>query len=157
MAHKPWDLSLSVVPWDGKQNHETSCSHFSDQGSYYTTHMLGLNFTMKSWAESLALTSVIMHGPYLKRTQLLCVIWRYSLWIACPRLPWSAVAFSRSLGTELDSEICSSKFRIHSFNLNIRYMVGRTGHTRTRVLQCSHASVGLAQAHPKNHSSAMIK
>ena len=25
------------------------------------------------------------------------------------------------------------KFRIHSFNLNIRYMVGRTGHTYTYV------------------------
>ena len=37
------------------------------------THTLGLN-TIKSWAESLALMSVIMHCPYLKRTQLLCVI-----------------------------------------------------------------------------------
>ena len=27
-------------------------------------------------------------------------------------------------------------------------MVGRTGHTCTRVLQCSLASVGLAQARP---------
>ena len=35
--------------------------------------------------------------------------------------------------------------RIRSFNLNFRYMATRTG-TYTRVLQCSHASVGLAQA-----------
>ena len=32
-------------------------------------------------------------------------------------------------------------------------MVGRTGHTRTRVLQCSLASVGLAQARPNNTSN----
>ena len=28
--------------------------------------------------------NVITHGPYLKRTQLLCVIWRHRLWAACP-------------------------------------------------------------------------
>jgi len=47
----------------------------------------------KLWAKSLALMSVSMHGPYLKRTQLLCMIWRYSLWAACPSLSWSTVAF----------------------------------------------------------------
>ena len=34
---------------------KTSCSHFSGQGTYYATHTLGLNFIIKSWAESLAL------------------------------------------------------------------------------------------------------
>ena len=53
---------------------KTSCSNFTCQGSYYATHTLGLNFTTKSRAESLVLMSVIMHGPYLKRMQLLCVI-----------------------------------------------------------------------------------
>ena len=56
------------------------------------THMLGLNFTMKSWVESMALMSVIMHGPYLEQTQLRCIIWRYHLWTAYPCLSWSAVA-----------------------------------------------------------------
>ena len=68
------------------------------------THMLGLNFAMKPWAESLALMNVIMLGPYLKRTQLLYVIWWYHLWAACPCLSWSAVTFSRSISVELDSE-----------------------------------------------------
>jgi len=68
------------------------------------THMLGLNFTTKSWAESSELMSVIMHGPYLKRTQLLFVIWRHRLWVACRCLPWSAVTFSRAIIVELDSE-----------------------------------------------------
>ena len=65
---------------------KTSCSHFACQGSYYATHTLGLNFTIKSWAKSLALMSVIMHGPYLKRTQRLCVIWRHCMSAACPCL-----------------------------------------------------------------------
>ena len=126
------------------------CSHFSDKGRYYGCTHAGLNFTMKSGAESLVLMSVIMHGPYLKQTQLLCMIWQYCLWAACPCLSWSftmksgaeslvlmsvimhglylkqtqllcmiwwyrlwaacpclswsAVAFSRSIGVELDDE-----------------------------------------------------
>ena len=36
--------------------------------------------------------------------QLLCVIWRYHLWAACPCLSWFTVAFSRSIIVELDSE-----------------------------------------------------
>ena len=83
---------------------KTSCSHFSGQEVTTATHTLGLNFTMKSRAESLALMSVIMDGPYLKQTQLLCVTWRYHLWAACTWLSWSAVAFSRSISVELDSE-----------------------------------------------------
>ena len=83
---------------------KTLCSHFSGQRSTMATHTLGLNFTMKSWAESLALMSVIMNGHYLKWTQLLCMIWRYRLWAACPCLSWSAVAFSRPIIVELDSE-----------------------------------------------------
>ena len=74
---------------------KTLCSHFSGQRSTTATHTLGLNFTMKSWAESLTRRSVIMNGPYLKWTQLLCMIWRYRLWAACLCLSWSAVAFSR--------------------------------------------------------------
>ena len=100
MAHKPrMTAGFVTVCCSMSMVSKTSCSHFSIQGSYYgyTLHTLGLNFTMKSWAESLALMSVIMHGPYLKWTQLLYVIWRYRLWAACPSLSWSA-------GEELDSE-----------------------------------------------------
>ena len=43
-------------------------------------------------------------GPYLKQTQLLCVIWQDRLWAAFPSLSWFAVSFSRSIGMELDSE-----------------------------------------------------
>ena len=39
---------------------KTLCNHFACQGSYSTTHTLGLNFTIKSWAESLAIMSVII-------------------------------------------------------------------------------------------------
>lgn len=46
----------------------TNCSHFSPfRAATMATDMHGLNFTLKSWAESLGL---IMHGPY----QPLCVI-----------------------------------------------------------------------------------
>ena len=36
--------------------------------------------------------SIFMHSPYLKRTQLLCVIWRYRLWAASLCLSWFAVS-----------------------------------------------------------------
>ena len=78
----------------GKQNFAQPFS-LRSRKLLYATHMLGLNFTMKSWAESLPLMSVIMHGSYLKQTEALCVIWRYIPWAACPRLSLSAVAFSR--------------------------------------------------------------
>ena len=65
----------------------------------YTT--LGLNFTMKWWAESLVLMSFIIHGPCLEQTHLLRIIWWYCLWPACPCLSWSTVALSRSIGVEL--------------------------------------------------------
>ena len=94
------------------------CSHFSSQESYYATHTLGLNFTMKSWGESLALMSIIMHGHNLKWTQLLWVIWRYRVWAACPCLSWSTVAYSRSIGLALDIEgSIVSPFTKHEFGL----------------------------------------
>jgi len=96
MAHKSWKAAGFVtVCCSMSMVSRTSCSHFACQGSYYATHTFGLNFTMKSWAEFLApFMSVIMHGPYLKRTQLLCVIWRYRLWAACPCLSWFTVTLS---------------------------------------------------------------
>ena len=76
---------------------KTVCAAISAVKKPTTLHTctLGLNFTMKSWAESLALMSVIIiHGPHLKQTQLLCMIWRYRLWAACPCLSYSVVAFT---------------------------------------------------------------
>ena len=121
---------------------------------------------MKSWAESSEFMSVIMHGPYLKQTQLLCVVWRYRLWAACPCLSWSTDTFIRSVVVELDSEgyIVSFSLNIRSYtystcaNLKCTYtsvsfvqfkfsVYGHSYRTYTRV-QCSHASVVLAQARP---------
>ena len=96
------DLSLSAVPWAWQAKLCATISPVKE--ATMATHTLGLNFAMKPWAESLALMNVIMFGPYLKRTQLLYVIWWYHLWAACPCLSWSAVAFSKSISVELDSE-----------------------------------------------------
>ena len=63
-----------------------------------------------------------------------------------------AVALSYCSRRNLSRTQCVARVqnRICSFNLNIRYMVSRSYRTYTRVSQCSHASMGLAQAHP-NH------
>ena len=107
-----------------------------------------------------------MHGPYPKQTQLLCVVWRYRLWAACPCLSWSADTFIRSIVVESDSEGYIVSFslnirayiaRVQIWNVHVRSypfvqfkfsLYGHTYRTYTCVLQCSHASVGLAQAHP---------
>ena len=83
---------------------------------------------------------IIIYGPYLKRTQLLCVIWRYRLWAASP----SFIFHQRGV-RYWKFEI----LRIRLFNLNIRYMA-TSKQTYTRVLQCCPASVGLTQARPNN-------
>ena len=69
-------------------------------------------------------TYVIIYGLYLKQTQLLCVIWRYRLWAACPRLSWSAAVFRRPIGVEFMTEckFALACVQIRSFNLNIQYM-----------------------------------
>ena len=140
---------------------KTSCSNFSGQGSYYSyTHTFGLNFTMKSWAEFLALMNDIMHGQYLTQTQLLYLIWWYRLWAACPCLSSSAVT---TIGEELDSCRVTFHERATHTCLNLEctcpfvqlkfpvYGYMQTDiYTYTHVLQCSHASVGLVQAHPNN-------
>jgi len=59
-----------------------------------------------------------------------------------------AVSYRSRRNLSLALSVARVQNRIRSFNLNIRYMVGRTP---TRISQCSRASVGLAQAHP-NHS-----
>ena len=104
LAHKPWITAgfVTAAPRTRKAKLHAAISPVKEVTT--ATHILGLNFTMKSQAESLALMSVIMDGPYLKRTQLLCVTWRYHLWAACTWLSWSAVTFSRSISVELDSE-----------------------------------------------------
>ena len=53
---------------------------------------LSLNFTLKLWAEFLALMNVDYAWTYLKRTQLQCVICTVCEQPACLCLSWSAVA-----------------------------------------------------------------
>ena len=111
-----------------------------------------------SWAESLGLMMSLFMALILKRTELLCVIWRHRLWAACPCLSLSAVVFSRSIGVEFVhwTWICFSTCA----NLNIRSFTFKflvyghkqtskqaSRHTHARA-QCSHTSVGLAQARP---------
>ena len=141
----------------GKQN---LCSHFPGQGSYYgyTHTWTKLHNEVMSWI--LALMNVIMHGPYLKQTQLLlCVIWQYRLWAVCPCLSWSPVALSRSISVEVDSERFSTCENLKCTYPLVQFIflvyghtyVGR--HTYTCVLQCVVSLVwqpGLAQACP-NH------
>ena len=102
-AHKPWIkagfvtvcCSVSMVSKNFMQPFLRSTKLLLSTH----THTLGLNFTncheLNLWR-----LDVIIYGPYLKRTQLLCVIWRYRLWAACLCLSWSAVVFSRSIGVE---------------------------------------------------------
>ena len=72
---------------------KNSCSHFSSQRSYYdfTYPWSKFHNEVMSWIAG-AFECHYMHGPYMKQTQLLCVIWLYCLWAACPCLSWSAVA-----------------------------------------------------------------
>ena len=138
---------------------KTLCNHFFGQGNYYgyTHAWTKLHSEVMSWM------SVIMHGSYLRQTWLPCVIWWYHLWAAWPCLSWSAVAFSRYIGVEL-LEIHRINFRFSvSVNLKCTYAFIQVkfsvyGHmqTYTRVLQCSPASVGLAQARPNEHNIWVI-
>ena len=52
--------------------------------------------------------SIIMHSPYLKWTQLLCVIWWYHLWAPCPCLSCSAVTMHVNL-SHLHSRLLSHR------------------------------------------------
>ena len=72
----------------------------------YTHAWTKLHNEVMSWISGVVSLSVIMHGPYLKRAQLLCVIWWYHLWVACPCLsmdntvvlyyPWSIMVRRRA-------------------------------------------------------------
>ena len=44
--------------------------------------------------------------------------------------------------------MCEFEMYVHLPILFVQLVALRTGHTHTRDLQCSHASVGLAQARP---------
>ena len=128
---------------------KTLCSHFSSQGSYY-----GYTHTWtKLHTEVVVFMSVIMHGSYLKQTQLLCVIWRYCLWAAWPCLSLSAVAMCAitSLQASFMPTGCALALaRVQIWNVRIcPYM---NMQTYTRVLQCSPTSVGLAQARPNKEN-----
>ena len=128
-------------------------------GSYYATHMLRLTFTISPTthdSESLMLMSVIMHGPYLKWTQLLFVIWRHCLRTACPCLSLSVVV-SIGVSSSTQHEFALARVQIwtsvHSteiFGIWPQASKQASRHTHAHA-QCSHASVGLAQAHPNHH------
>ena len=160
----PWQ-NITNTTWHecGKQNFTryswsymlTNCSHFSGQGSYYGYTHAWTNVTLQ-WSHNLNLWRLWVS----LRMALTWSELNYCAWFndtACEQpahcLSWSAVAFSRSIGLELDSEIltftrtwnvCIRSFREFKFSVY--------GHTQTytRVLQCSPASVGLAQALPNN-------
>ena len=56
LAHKPWiTAGFVTVGCSMSMVSKTLCNHFACQGSYHTTHTFGLNFTIKTWAESLVL------------------------------------------------------------------------------------------------------
>ena len=135
MAHQPQiDLSLSLFHKCIKAKLCAAIPPIKEATTAIYTHTLGLKFTMKPWAEFLALMSVIMHGPYLKQTQLLCVIWRYHLWAAFPCLSWSSVAFSRPIGVKLDRDpLCQLSWESFSMcaNLKCTYRFVMYGHTQT--------------------------
>ena len=104
---------------------------------------------------------VIIHGPYLKRTQLLFMIWRHYLWTACPCLSLSTVV---SIGVSLSTEhefalarvqIWKSVHSIEIFSIWPQASKQASRHTHARV-QCSHASVGLAQARPNQNGILKI-
>ena len=105
------------------------------------THTLGLNFTLTLWAHLWHLWVFIMHGPYLKRTQLLCMICNiceqpalvcHGPQLPCVRLNWvifvlgflhtyAVFTFSTSTGVELDSEgsivsTCTETWILTSFS-----------------------------------------
>ena len=63
-----------------------------------------------------------------------------------------AVALSYRSRRNLSLALCSTCAKLYPF-VQFKYSVyGRSYRTYTRILQCSHTSVGLAQARP-NHSS----
>ena len=166
MAHKPWITAGFVtvccsMSRYGKQNFVQPffrCCYYS------YTHELDNEVT--SWISG---NYVIMDGPYLKWTQLVCVIWRYRLWAARLCLSRSVVAFSRSISVVLDSEtfvnfhesfstrtcaILKCMYLFVQFKFSV-YGHTQTDihtyiHTHTHILQCNHASVGLAQARSTN-------
>ena len=134
---------------------KTLCSHFACQGSYYATHTLGLNFTIKSRAESLALMSVIMHGLTWSERN-------YCAWFDGTVFEQPALVCH---GSQLRHGVASSpnlnlfqhvwKFEIWSLNLNFRYMATHkhTRHTHTHASSNAITLVwGLAQARP-NYST----
>ena len=95
---------------------------------------------------------VIIHDPYLKRTQLLCVIWRHRLWqpaLACHCSQLFSVdpsAWSSFTEHEFGFSTCAN-LNLRSFNLNFWYMAASTStskqasrHTHAHA-QCSHAIV----------------
>ena len=150
----------------------TLCSHFFGQWSYWGyTHA----FTLELWGEFLTLMGVDYAWTCLKRTQLQFMI--CTVWAACPCLSRSAVAMRvltwvvfvprASFMPTLRSGSSPSPTRQWAGHIactkglheiikyaHLKFTVYGRKHTYIHThnfRQCSHASVGLTQAHP-NHS-----
>ena len=101
---------------------------------------------------------VIIHGPYLKQTQLLFVIWRHRLWTACPCLSLSAV-ISIGVSSSTEHEFALARVQIWTSVRSIEIFgiwpqASKQASKQADIhmhVQCNHASVGLAQARPNSN------
>ena len=135
----------------------TSCSHFFGQWSYwgYTHGFTKFHTEVMSWISRAYGCRLCMDLPE--------VPWRcdlYCLWTACPCLPWSAVAmraltwvvfvpwasFTPMLRSGSSISHAQKLPHLHEIFKHAHSVYGLK-HTHN-FCQCSHASVGLAQARP---------
>ena len=89
---------------------KTLCSHFYCQGSYYTAHTLGLNFTMKSSAESLVVMSLCM-----------ALIWSkfdYCMWFDGTVFEHPALVCHGPQSHSWHHWVCSYTVRVHRVNFH---------------------------------------
>ena len=136
-----------------------SCSHFFGQVSYYgyTHACTKLYNKVTSWNSGAYKCHYGWPSPEANSTTVcdLTILPVSSL----PLSVMVRVAFSRSINVELDSERFKLSWEllaparvqiwcIRLFTLNFGIWPQTNIHTYTRVKQCSHASVGLAQPRP---------
>ena len=151
MAHKPW-ITAGFI---------TVCCFMSMvsknfvQTFLWSRKLLCYTQFVMSWISGAYV--VIIHGPYLKQTKLLCVVWQYRLLAACPCLSWSVVFLADPLGWSLLTEYKFALARVQIWNpshpfVQFKFLV--YGHKQANkqtyipVLQCSQASVGLTRFAP---------
>ena len=110
MAHKSWITAEFVTVCCPMSVITKLCAAFSlVKEATKVTHLLGLNFTLKLWAESLALMSVD-YAWALPEAACPCLSWSavamhaFNMSRLCSGLPLRWHCASRSIGVELDSE-----------------------------------------------------